>query len=279
MNHLIITNGDMAAERIQNLQPEVTVLPWRDVLHDGPLGEFDRLEDQSIHRAAFIAGFADMALEDVARDFEQRDQTFLQAGSSERVELWFEQDLYDQLQLLQIIDAACKQLPDVSLYLVQADTYLCELPDMEFAALPSHARVLTKAQKDYAVKAWAAVVSEDWSFADDQGEALLPYVPSALKRLQGERQDFPLSLYYASSPLLEGPMKVKEMFRAMQAAEEAKFMGDLSFYHLLKGYLSAPDALFESNYQDGMDYMDFFNQEVSLTDKGKAALKAFSVSL
>lgn len=278
MNRLIITNGDMAAERIQTLQPEVTVLPWRDVLHDGPLGAFDRLEDQSVQRAAFIAKFADMALDDVTRDFDQRDQTFLQAGSFDRVELWFEQDLYDQLQLLQIIDAACKQVPDVSLYLVQADTYLCELPDMAFAALPSHARLLTEAQKDYAVKAWAAVVSQDWSFAD-QGDALLEYVPSALKRLQAERQDFPLSLYYASCPLLKGPMKVKEMFRAMQAAEEAKFMGDLSFYHLLKGFLSAPDALFESNYQDGMEYMDFFNLEVSLTDKGKEALKAFSASL
>ncbi|WP_417790425.1 hypothetical protein [Terasakiella pusilla] len=278
MNRLIITNGDMAAERIQTLQPEAMVLPWRDVLHDGPLGDFDRLQDQSIHRAAFIAEFADMAPEDVVRDFEHRDQVFLQAGSYERVELWFEQDLYDQLQLLQIIDAACKQLPDTSLYVVQADTYLCELPDMEFAALPSHARLLTKAQKDYAVKAWAAVVSEDWSFAD-QVEAPLPYVPSALKRLQGERQDFPLSLYYASRPLLEGPMKVKEMFRAMQAAEEAKFMGDLSFYHLLKGYLAAPDPLFKSAYQDGMDYMDFFNLDVSLTGKGQEALKAFSVSL
>lgn len=278
MNRLIITNGDMAAERIQTLQPEVTVLPWRDVLHDGPLAALDRLEDQSVKRAAFIAEFADMARDDVARDFEQRDQTFLQAGSYERVELWFEQDLYDQLQLLQIIDAACKQLPETLLYLVQADTYLCELPDMEFAALPSYARLLTKAQKDYAVKAWAAVIAEDCSFAD-QDEALLPYVPSALKRLRAERQDFPLSLYYASRPLLDGPMKVKEMFRVMQAAEEAKFMGDLSFYHLLKGYLSAPDALFESNYQDGMDYMDFFNLEVSLTDKGKEALKAFSASL
>lgn len=160
MSRLIITNGDSAAQRIDALGHADFVLPWRDVLHEGPVLPCDSLRKQSIGRAAFIAGFADMPEPDVAHDFTQRDDVFLQAvGEDEtHIELWFEHDLYDQLQLMQILDVLYRQFPIKDVYLVQADFYLAEIANEDFRILPQQAVKITASQKEYGAKAWQAFV-------------------------------------------------------------------------------------------------------------------------
>ena len=268
MTKLIITNGDMAAERISKIQPEAKVLPWRDVLHEGPLTLHESLPDQSEERAAFIADFADQPLEQVQRDFAERDQTFLKATEYDRVELWFEHDLYDQLQLLQILYFAKQYMPDVDLYLVQADDYLCELSDRDFENLPQKAMAVTQAQAEYAQACWQALMT---------GQAIeetgpLPYVAQALARFEKEKAEIPHSLILAARPLRDGCVTVLEMFKAMQAAEEAKFMGDLSFYHMIRRFLVGEDALFQGAYEEGMEYRVFFDLKLELTALGRAKL-------
>jgi len=268
VSRLIITNGDMAAERILAKWPNVTVLPWRDVLHDGPLVLHKSLQEQSKERAAFIAGFADMPPDQVAEDFETRDQLFLKAADYDRVELWFEHDLYDQLQLLQILYFANLHLPDVALHLVQADFYLCELADEEFASLPDRASQVTTQQRAYAKACWLALMCGQLV----EGEPTLPYVAKALDRFEKEKGDIPLSLVNAARPLMTGRASVLDMFKAMQSAEEAKFMGDLSFYHMVKRFLVGEGALFQGDYEEGMEYRAFFDLELELTALGREKL-------
>ena len=55
---LIVTNGDMAAERIRTLGLDAEVLPWRDVLHDGPVRPAPTLQAQSAARAGFLAAMS-----------------------------------------------------------------------------------------------------------------------------------------------------------------------------------------------------------------------------
>lgn len=265
MSRLIITNGDMAAERVLAEWPDVTVLPWRDVLHDGPLVLHKCLQEQSKERAAFIAEFADMSPDQVTQDFQARDQLFLKAADYDRVELWFEHDLYDQLQLLQILYFANLHMPDVALHLVQADFYLCELADEEFASLPECASQVTTQQRAYANACWLALMNGQ----SVEGEPTLPYVAKALDRFEKEKGDIPLSLVYAARPLMTGSASVLDMFKAMQSAEDAKFMGDLSFYHMVKRYLVGEDALFKGDFEEGMEYRAFFDLELELTALGR----------
>ena len=79
------------------------VLPWDDVLHEGPVPEGLSLDELRQVRARFIAerGWGDF--DTVLADFSVRDGVFENFEAQGEVSLWFEFDLYDQLQLCQIL--------------------------------------------------------------------------------------------------------------------------------------------------------------------------------
>jgi len=73
---------------------------WRDVLHEGPVPDVPDDELREV-RARFLSGAG--AEDIVRRGFQERDAALAAARDGEYV-LWFEADLYDQLQLAQILD-------------------------------------------------------------------------------------------------------------------------------------------------------------------------------
>ncbi|MEO5902636.1 MAG: hypothetical protein ABIQ55_01345, partial [Gemmatimonadaceae bacterium] len=100
---LHITNGDSAGGLIQKSGIGGDVLPRRDVLHEGPVPADLDLDQLREVRAGFIgsAGLGD--LETIRREFLQRDDTLRRFAGYDEVVLWFEWDLYDQLQLIQLL--------------------------------------------------------------------------------------------------------------------------------------------------------------------------------
>ena len=52
---LIITNGDSAGEMLRKAIPNTEVMPWRDVLHDGPVPLTRDDEELAEIRADFLA--------------------------------------------------------------------------------------------------------------------------------------------------------------------------------------------------------------------------------
>jgi hypothetical protein len=108
---LHISNGD--ATDVPGTGLARRVLYWRDILHEGPVPEVAPGELRRI-RAGYLAG-QDSAGQDSAghdsaghdsaalmRQFTERDQA-LEAGRDGEYVLWFEADLYDQLQLTEIL--------------------------------------------------------------------------------------------------------------------------------------------------------------------------------
>jgi hypothetical protein len=83
---LHVTNGDSTAYTLAELG--ITALPWRDALHEGPVIDGRR----DLRAQAMGAPEA---------EFERRDRT-LDTHNGDFV-LWFEADLYDQLQLTEIL--------------------------------------------------------------------------------------------------------------------------------------------------------------------------------
>ena len=80
---LHVTNGDSTVEKLG-----LDALPWRDALHEGPV-----VKDGRARRAEFLG--VDEA------EFERRDRR-LDEHEGDYV-LWFEADLYDQLQIVEIL--------------------------------------------------------------------------------------------------------------------------------------------------------------------------------
>ena len=95
---LHITNGDSVELRDTGLPDEV--LTWKDVLHEGPVPAGLTLEEMRSIRAYFLAEVSGQPESELLRGLEQRDQTLARFAEFEEVVLWFEHDLYDQLQLI-----------------------------------------------------------------------------------------------------------------------------------------------------------------------------------
>ena len=101
---LHITNGDATVDRIRAAGLPGVVIAWRDVLHEGPVPAGLTLPELSEVRARFIAAQGWAPDEVVREEFAKRDAALAGFGAHEEVVLWFEHDLYDQLQLIQILD-------------------------------------------------------------------------------------------------------------------------------------------------------------------------------
>ncbi len=119
------------------------------------------LEDLSRIRADYLAqgGYGNPIK--IHRDFEKRDAVIRRAAEFDEIVLWFEHDLYDQLQLLQVLNVLGEQgLGAGSVQLVQSDQYLGMLSADEMMALFPKRRYLTTSIEERASHAWTAFTSE-----------------------------------------------------------------------------------------------------------------------
>ena len=121
---LHVTNGDHAADAIRAARVEGEILPWRDVLHEGPVPAGMPLEELSALRALWLSAqnpaWGDPAA--IAASFAARDAAL--AGAYDEIVLWFEHDLYDQLQLIQLLDWLREHGQGTPLTLINPAEYL-----------------------------------------------------------------------------------------------------------------------------------------------------------
>jgi hypothetical protein len=244
---LHVTNGDAAAEAIRSTGVDGEVLVWRDVLHEGPVpAAVDARELREI-RAAFLArcGWSSRAaaLEDLAR----RDEVLEAAlESGKEIVLWFERDLFDQLQLLQVLDrlADAHRLPRISA--VEVDSPVGSLATVDLIAAYARARPYAAAELALGRLGWAAFRAADPRDLEKlalEGAAELPALAPALRRLL---QQFPgvgdgLSRTEREvvATLAAGPLPFEELFERSQADEDPKFLGD-AVLELYLDRLAAP---------------------------------------
>jgi hypothetical protein len=73
---LIVTNGDIAAARLAEAAPDASILPWRDMLHDGPVPADLPLRILSGLRARWLAQEVDLERAEVEATFLARDLRF-----------------------------------------------------------------------------------------------------------------------------------------------------------------------------------------------------------
>jgi len=149
---LHITNGDSAVAVLARAV-EGDFLPWRDVLHEGPVHAGLPLDVLSHPRAAFIASAGWGSFTEVSRQFAERDAALCDAGRHDEVVLWFEHDLYDQLQLIQLLDWFAAH-PHPRLSLVCESEYLGSMTPARAADLFGQRRPVSGAQLRAGAAAW-----------------------------------------------------------------------------------------------------------------------------
>ncbi|WP_020178786.1 hypothetical protein [Methylopila sp. M107] len=249
---LIITNGDSAVARLAAAGVSGTVLAWRDVLHDGPVPDAGGLERLSAIRAAFIATDFGLEAGEVAAEFRARDLAMRGHEGFERIEIWLEHDLYDQLQLLQILDFFRSQHRAVGLFLVQSNDYLGHQEPSAVRRLARKAAPVTDAQLALASAAWAAFTAQTphgLAALARSDTSALPHLGGALRRLLAELPDplrgLTLTEERALMHLERAETTSGELFRRVCDDDEARFLGDASFFRRLDGLAFSERPLIE----------------------------------
>src|ERR1700704_3247011 len=166
---LHVTNGDVAASPLEQFLPNDDVLPWRDPMVEGPFPAGLDPAATAQHRAAFLAG-PNLEYDQVLRDFRLRDEHLASASRYREITLWFEHDLLDQLQILQILDRlASAEYADTRLSMICVNSFpgvdpfrgLGQLDPTQMATLRDKASAVTAQQLILARAGWPAVRSPD----------------------------------------------------------------------------------------------------------------------
>lgn len=251
---LHVTNGDIAAAVVRATGIPGTVIAWRDILHDGPTPAGRTLEAMSDVRARFLSASGQGTFERIRRDFNARDDAL---RGARHVVLWFEHDLYDQLQLLQILATLAEQ-PETAAELINIDAFpgvepfhgLGQLAPAQMATLWPARRRVTPAQLALGARAWQAFCAADplpLRALLEAPTAELPFLRAALQRHLEEFPSPPDGLGRTERQILRavaaGHARFEEIFRANQAAEEAPFMGDHALRRRLDALTNAPQPL------------------------------------
>ncbi|HTO24459.1 MAG TPA: MerR family transcriptional regulator [Gaiellaceae bacterium] len=290
---LHVTNGESAGNTLRQTVLGGAVLPWQDTLHEGPVPAVERRELLRV-RARFLAecGWGRPAA--LVSSFERRDRQLLDALRDDLgVVLWFEHDLYDQLQLLDVL--ALAHGVDAAPELIVAGSFpgrpsfagLGELSAGELETLwPSRVRA-TPAVLEAAALAWAAFrAPEPTALAElaARDSAELPFLAPALRRLLEELPATSDGLSGTERRALEavaaGAQSPPAAFVAAQRLEDAPFLGDSWFHRSLSALGQGASRLVET--ADGAplppppplgDGREFARLQLRLTATGEATLR------
>lgn len=218
-----ITNGDSVAEKLRRWAGEPRLIVWHDLLHEGPVLPGLPLEELTAIRGAWLEsngyGPADKLVE--------RDRQLRRLVARDSLWLWFEDDLYDQLQLLQILNFIHEE------GLTESSHFVVEIPrtlQVERMAALAAAKVrLTPEMIETGVRGWEAFTSSAVPTLLETDISALSHLRPAMERLlqKGRVNETILAL------LREGGKTARQLFDEYQKTEERPFLGDTTFFRYL----------------------------------------------
>lgn len=276
---ILITNGDHAANALAVHFPDAEILIWRDVLVEGPVpGGIDDEVLADIRATHIEEAFG---LNGVRADFTRRNKAFEKIGDFERIELWFETDLHDQLQIIELLSRLAKIKPKAGLQLALAAPPLSSHIDEAARAM----RVIAAADYDAAKIMWTAfrAPTPDSIHACAFEEGALPEARASFARLLEEypspRDGLGRIERAALLAIRDGAITPGLAFRHYQQTERLPFLGDLGFYYRLEKLGNGPSPLVLGLAEGGVAKaartnmtVEYTHTQVELTEVGRAVL-------
>jgi hypothetical protein len=257
---LHVTNGESAGNTLRQTTLGGEVLSWQDVLHEGPVPALPRNELLST-RARFLAecGWGSEAA--LRSSLERRDRQLLEAlNDGSGVVLWFEHDLYDQLQLIDALTLARSVGVEPELIVIgsfpgkPSFAGLGELTALELETLWPSRTPATAEALDAAAEAWAALGEPEPAVlaelaARDDGR--LPFLAPALRRLLDElpapADGLSRTERFCLESIAAGARTASAAFVATQRREDAPFLGDTWFFRTLSELGQGENRLVEGD--------------------------------
>jgi hypothetical protein len=280
---LHLTNGDATVPGLRDTGLADTILPWRDVLHEGPVPDVPDDELRRI-RAAFLSSESAVDI-GTAIEFAERDRT-LEAHRDGEYVLWFEADLYDQLQLIQILARLAElEVPPARITLICVGEHvgfahfggLGELTSEQLRGLrTTAATTLTSEALVHATRAWAALRAPD---PGGLGEVVatpsreLRFLGEAFDRLSREypstRDGLSLTERRILAAVAEGAPTAGDAFVRTGAREARPFLGDTWCFDRMSRFAGADTPLLE--VEPAGTAIDRHTR-IRLTDSGRRVL-------
>ncbi|HEX4814832.1 MAG TPA: hypothetical protein VFV66_18990 [Nonomuraea sp.] len=161
---LHVSNGD--ATDVPGTGLARRVVYWRDILHEGPVPDVADAEELRRIRVDHLSAYEGVERDEAMRQFAERDRALADNRDGEYV-LWFEADLYDQLQIVEILARLARLgVPAERVTLICIGEHagiarfggLGELSAEQLRELPytNACARLTPAALELAARAWAA---------------------------------------------------------------------------------------------------------------------------
>jgi hypothetical protein len=266
MSRVLITNGDHAANALAAHFPDAEILIWRDVLIEGPVpGGIDDEALADIRARHIEEAFG---MNDVRADFTRRNQAFEKIGEFERIELWFETDLHDQLQIIELLARFAKQPPNSApLFALAAPPLSNHIDDAAKAMRP-----IASADYESGSAMWRAfrALAPEGILEQAQAMGTLPEARASFKRLLGEfpspRDGLGRIERAALLALRDGAVTPGLAFRHYQQTEPLPFLGDLGFYYRLEKLAAGENPLVRGLPDGGIARAARSNTTVEYTD-------------
>lgn len=278
---LHVTNGDSVSGTLRVAGVAGRVLTWADVLHDGPVPAGDQAELRRV-RARHLAsrGWAEAAATE--RQFAERQRVLDSHAGGDYV-LWFEADLYDQLLLLQVLDALGRLRVDPPrITLVSIGEYrgiahfggLGQLTAEQLASLAGEGTPLTAEALDLAAAAWDAFRSPDPMGLATITRARSPelrFLGEAFGRLLNEYPSRTDGLSVTQRRILQAAASgapAGQVFRAIWEQERRPFLADTPFEATARELAGCQVPLLTIGRPDE----PFGRRPIGLTDAGHEVL-------
>jgi len=257
---------------------------WADPLYEGPVPGGLSDDELIAVRAQYLAGSSDAPVDPI-NDLREWRRAIDAHESYDELVLWFEHDLFDQLNVIQLLSwirdrgAASKivSLVCIGSFPGRPDFKgLGELSASELAPIFDARRPVVQSQYDLAERAWAAFREASPLALDAlrrSDTAALPYLAPALERFLQEYPSRTDGLSRSERRILEvasaGPITLAAAFPRMHEGESAYYVTDLSFPALVATLSRTSPALL--SVEGGVD-RHWRTTSISLTAAGAEAL-------
>jgi hypothetical protein len=256
---LHVLNGDATRWQLERSTVGGAATVWADVLHDGPTPAGLSADDFRQVRARHLASRFGQPEPDVLAGLRGWDSALERFYEHDEVVFWFEHDLFDQLILVRHLHwlstieqgSTCFKLICIGAFPgIENFTGLGQLTPSQLSTLLPQRQTITAEQIRAGRQAWDLFRADDpeplQAWLQD-GVQPLPFVAGAMRR---HFEDYPSTrdgLARSERQMLvaiaEGHHTFGEMFRAGQVMEERVYMGDATFWAILKGLATATEPL------------------------------------
>ncbi len=273
---LHITNGEATRQPLERSGVPGLMVSWDDVLHEGPV-VLAAGEEWWRVRARYLASVGYGDEQQMLRDFREHGDPLDGAAAHDEVVFWFEHDLHDQLLLLHHLWWLSRMPPGRTRFSIVIGTdYLGLLRVDQFPARFATRRPITDGEIAAGAAAWTAFCADDPPrvalLAEDAGP--LVYVPRAMGRLLEEFPAAGNGLARSERQVLEvvsqGTRTPEQLFVAASSLEDDIWMGDWSFWTIVKRLASGPRPLLTSDVRDVPGHLP--SGTVDITGDGRQVL-------